>query len=274
MAERTYRIIADEAQVDAAGVLPRPPSLRAAKCVFWDIPDAELADIPVLRQWFREHGIEAYERGESKRSEAPPSGTEPYLIVSASWVPWKGPELTRLDPCEGCGLDISTVSPAEVSAGHLDDVLDKLAEAPMFSLPATDCYVAHPELVAAVRSAGLGDGLVTHPLDSRGRALLIWSEHSLGGPAYPYGPPPCTVCGRATREVDGEEELALPNHAYGLTFEAQLAHWSWSTFYGQQTPLISQLTAEFLLDVIPTMTFIPHGRPDDPGAFLPEPYRQ
>lgn len=68
-------------------------------------------------------------------------------------------------------------------------------------------------------------------------------------------------------------EFGWPNYAYELTFEAEPAHWSWSTVYGQQMPLVSYAVAEFLLDVMPTVRFSPHGKPDDPGAFLPEPYR-
>ena len=276
MTRRLYRLIADAAQVDRAGPPPRPESLLAARRVFWDIPEAELSDVPLLRRWLREHNVtDVHEFGESEQDEPLPSHGEPYHIVSGAWTPWKEPELTRLDPCPGCGLNISTVVvPTEVADDRIDNVLEKLTEAPLCFLPAPKCYVARPDLVEAVRSAGLHQGLVTHPLDGPGRALLLWSDAPLGGPAYPYGPSPCAMCGRAMREAGDTREFAWPNFAYRLTFEAEPAHWSWSTVHGQQTPLVSRAVADLLLDIIPAATFIPHGRPEDPGAFLPEPYRE
>ncbi|MEV4106478.1 hypothetical protein [Nonomuraea sp. NPDC049695] len=276
MTERIYQFVADEAQVDAAGAPPRPASLRAVDRVFWNIPWAELADVPVLRRWLREHGVtDTHESGGPEPLQRPSSSLEePYSIASDSWTVWKGPELTRLDQCEGCGLTIHMVAPpTEIAPRQISNVVRKLAKTPLTFLPAPRAYVADSELVEAVRSAGLDEGLVTRPVDSRGRALLIWSDAALGGPAYPYGPEPCAVCGRAARATEGGRQVALPDYAYELTFEAEPAHWSWSTVYGQQTPLVSHEVAEFLLGVVPRVRFRPHGRPDNPYRFLPEPYR-
>jgi hypothetical protein len=273
MTERIYQMSASLAQVDSAGTPPRPESRRSDE-VSWDFPEADLADVPVLRRWLREHNAtDIQELGWSEHNEPLPSGRQPYHPASVPWTPWKGPALTRRDPCEGCGLLVSTVSPSnKVAPEHVDNVLQQLTEAPLCVLAAPARYVASGDLVEAVRSAGLDAGLATHPLDNGGRALLIWSDAPLGGPAYPYGPPPCAVCGRAAGTLEGIQVFARPNYAYDLTFEADIAHWSWSTVYGQQMPLVSQAVAEFLLERVPSATFIPHGKPADPGAFLPEPY--
>ncbi|MFI6283651.1 hypothetical protein ACIBCM_02640 [Streptomyces sp. NPDC051018] len=171
-------------------------------------------------------------------------------------------------------MNITTVAaPTEITADQIDNVLEKLAEAPLCFLPAPCCHVARPDFVEAVRSAGLHQGLVTRSLDDRGRALLIWSDVSMGGPLYPYGPTPCAVCGRAARAAGDRRQFAWPDYAWQLIFEPPPAHWSWNTVHGQQAPLVSQAVADLLEEIDPAIAFFPQGTPDVPGAFLPEQYQ-
>jgi hypothetical protein len=273
--EWIYRISAKRGRVAAIGTPPRPPSLRADR-VAWDMPESELGDVTVLRRWLREHKVRGVEEGGRVKQTNPlPSSGEPYSMTAVPWTPWRGPALTRDAPCKGCGLRITIVTPPSkvISSELIDNVLEALAEAPLCFLPAPTCLITNPDVVEAVRSAGLDEGLTTHPRDHKGRALLIGSDSAIGGPAYPYGPPPCGVCGRATRRAGDRLEFVRPNYAYELSFEASITHWSWSTVYGQVTPLVSHEVAELLLEIMPFLKFTPHGRPDAPGAFLPERYQ-
>lgn len=272
MTERIYRMSAKRGRVAVAGAPPRQPTLQAG-WVSWDIPETELSDIPVLREWFHAHRVRGVEEsGFVSRTESLPSDGEPYSIIAIPWTPWRGPVLTQSVPCAGCGLNIATATPPAktVAAELIDNVLDALAEAPLCFLPAPMCLVASRALVESLRSRALDDGLVAHPLDDAGQALLLWSDSALGGPAYPYGPQPCAVCGRAKRRVGDRIEFVRPKYAYELSFEADITHWTWSTIYSQTEPLVSHAVAELLLDIMPGLNFTPHGRPDAPGAFLPE----
>jgi hypothetical protein len=75
------------------------------------------------------------------------------------------------------------------------------------------------------------------------------------------------------RRLGGRLEFVRPNYAYELSFEAETSDWSWSTVYGQQAPLVSHAVAELLREIIPVLNFSPHGKPGEPGAFLPEEYQ-
>jgi hypothetical protein len=273
--EWIYRVSARRGRVAGIGTPPRQPSRRASRVV-WEFPEAELADVAILRAWLREHKVAGIEEGGHVEpgERLPPDG-EPYHTSGTPWTPWRGPALTQWVPCEKCGLNTSTVTPppGKVAGDQIENVLDALAETPLYFLPSPSCYVADPGLVDALRSAGLAGGLLAHPLDDEGRALLIWSDHAIGGPAYPYGPRPCETCGRAARRVGDRLEFVKPRYAYELSFEAEIADWSWSTVYGQQAPVVSHAVAELLLGILPTERFVPHGRPDHAGAFLPEQYQ-
>lgn len=262
MTHRIYRITADSAQVDAAGVPPRPPDRRLVHVV-WDLPDEELDDLPTLRRWMREQGItDTDEYGLVVPGERLPGHGEPYGLAGLPWSSWTGPTLTRSSPCAACGLPVTTVAPG----GEGDAAPD-----PLTFLVGPDCLAAAPGLIGELRAAGLDTGLVTHPFGDR---LLLSSDVPLGGPAYPFGPRPCVACGRASRPFRGERVFARPRYAYLLTFDrCPAAHWVWSTVYGQQMPLVSREVAAHLRRLVPGIRFLPHGRPDDPGAFLPERHR-
>ncbi|MFE4829909.1 hypothetical protein [Streptomyces sp. NPDC056672] len=276
MTTRIYRLSADPVLVDAAGNAPRQESRRLVH-VEWDIPEAEFPDVPVLRRWLHDHGIDDIgERGITVWGEPLPPRREPYWCSEMpGWLSWRGGQgdLTRSQPCRACNLPVTSVQPsADVDADSVSLLTGKLEQIPLCYL-STGCVAARPDLVAGLRTEGLGEGLATRPLDLQGNALLIWPEASLGGPAYPFGPEPCEVCGRASRRVDGKLRFVRPNYAFDLTFDCKPRQWSWSTVYGQGMPLVSSEVAAYLLAAMPALSFLPHGRPDDKWAFLPQLYR-
>jgi hypothetical protein len=55
-AERIYRISVKRGRVAAIGTPPRQPTARSDR-VTWDIPEPELADVPLVRDWLREHNV-------------------------------------------------------------------------------------------------------------------------------------------------------------------------------------------------------------------------
>ncbi|BCB91039.1 hypothetical protein [Phytohabitans suffuscus] len=260
---RVYRVAADPAQVDAAGPPPRPPDRRLTRVV-WDLPDDALPALPALRAWMREHGVTGVEEyGLVVHEEPLPPRGEPYGVAGLPSQRWEGPPLTRAEPCPRCGLPVTRLVPGVGG--------DAAAPYPLAYLSGPGAYLAAPGLVDELRAAGLDGGLAAPPL---GDGVLLVAEHALGGPAYPFGPRPCEVCGRASESGPRGPVFARPRYAYRLTFDRPDAHWSWSTVYGQAMPLVSGAVAGRLAELVPGVRFLPHGRPDDPGAFLPERYRE
>ena len=99
--ERIYRMSAKRGRVAAAGAPPRQPTLQAG-WVSWDIPETELSDIPVLREWFHAHRVRGVEEsGFVSRTESLPSDGEPYSIIAIPWTPWRGTCLDAVGALRG-----------------------------------------------------------------------------------------------------------------------------------------------------------------------------
>lgn len=277
MTPRIYRMSADPLLVDSAGPPPRAETRRLTR-VHWDVPDDEFSDVPVLRRWLNDHGVdEVAEQGITVWDTPLPPDREPYWCSKMpTWISWRGGrgELTRSEPCVACALPVSRVAPSTgADARSVVLLARKLADAPLCFIAGENCVAMRPDLAEELRAEELDEGLITSPLGSVSDVLLAWSDAWVGGPAYPYGPEPCALCGRASRRVDGKPRFVRPNYAFDLTFDSQPRHWSWSSVYGQNMPLVSHRVAEFLRARMPRIAFSPHGRPDTPGVFLHEDYR-
>lgn len=275
-----YRITAplEALAVARAGVGP-PPREPASTVVraAWRFEREDLAGVPPVREWLLAADVAGVEEwGEWVDDVALVPGGSVYALTGTPWAAWSGPALTREESCARCGLPVRRLTPPapwDVPAEALRAPSSALAGAPVCLLVQPTAWLATRDLVRDLERAHLADGLLTAPIDEAGTVLLLGSDSLVAGPAYPFGPTACPVCGRASAVSAGVRTFAFPRCGLELGLDLPGTSWSWSTVYGQQHVLISEPVARWLLERIPAIRFVRHAAPGDPAAFLPEEYR-
>jgi hypothetical protein len=265
---RIYRLTVPSPQVERA---PSPPPFAETRVLVgheWDFEDDRLDQIPALRRWIADAGIEGVEEEGLVLTEGLFSPDDRLVDIGT-------PERTSLqldpaafddDTCERCGLTVRrVVATKEVTASGGRDVvrLTSIPPARALLLPAT--------VADELEAAGLAGGLGRLPLTGAGGdAVLVFSTVCVGDPVAPFGSTGerCPACGRAVP----------PRYSFYFVFDhaaAGEADWVWSPIYGQTHPLVTTAVARWLVERDSRVTFTKKGwYPDEVDqAFLPEEYR-
>ena len=265
--------------MDSVDGAPLPGTLLAGVATF-DVGPADLAVLPALRRWVREHGGTV--QSESG-APAPVRAVEParlYVLslgarpVAATFTNWS----RTSGPCPGCGLALGRVigeDPASSTAGPPARRVVQTTRA---------AWLAAPDLVGQLRRAGLADGLASISVALRGgRCEGLWPDRLLASAWPPDGttgaqPRRCATCLRLLRtEPEAPVVEWLPPYATALHVEVQPGHasprgWWWHARLGQHLPIVSGDVVDVLRSVVTDVVAIPVATKES-EAFLPEEYR-
>jgi hypothetical protein len=234
------------------------------------LAEADFPRLPALREWLADRGVAVV----SEAGAVPPTtqvedGSR-YLLTAPASVSAQVSGIARsVDPCAACGLGVQTVT---VTAPRIARAVPKK---PLVTVMGA-CWVISEDLLRRLDDAGLSEGLARSLATfDDGVAWAVWPERRISGVAYPFGPEPCPVCGRASAQFGGRAEFVPPRYALGLALPQPSGPpgWWWHDVYGQALPVVSGSVVRALLAEVRDLGVFGVPEAGGAGAFLSEELR-
>lgn len=262
----TYRIITTPSQDPPAWADAPVPGAAVGDGAVFSVAEADFPKIPGLRAWLAGRGISILSEAGALDPAVTVEDGRRYLLTSPVSVSARVTGIALVShPCPACGLGTRRIeaAPAPRVAGHRP-------RPPLVSVLGA-CWVMNRDLIGRLDAAGLTAGLHRTAVAFEGGASwAVWPDRAITGVAYPYGPRPCDVCGRASGLVNGRREFLPPVFGLGLSLHTADGPpgWWWHNVYGQALPLADSAVVRAVREAVPDIGILPVN-----GAFLPEEYR-